>query len=86
MKAYKCVRCKKTILQQRVYAAKSRGHEPKFCSDPCRYAAGSKSYRDRNKPGQTPAKVAAAKKAVPAEAPGVVDILAELDALTEGGE
>lgn len=43
----KCVQCGKEIDADRVYAARSRGKDAKYCSSTCRQSANTKAYRTR---------------------------------------
>lgn len=45
MKRPKCKWCGKKVPEERVYAALSRGKEPKYCSDLCRGNALTARYR-----------------------------------------
>lgn len=49
MKQPKCEWCGKAIPVERVYAARSRGSEPKYCSNTCRGNALTAAYRERKR-------------------------------------
>lgn len=51
MKRPKCQWCHKKIPEARVYAALSRGKEPKYCSDTCRQNALTSRYRANKRGG-----------------------------------
>lgn len=54
MKRPRCAFCRKAIPTERVYAARSRGKEPKYCSATCKGNAITAAYRARKRQSQPP--------------------------------